>query len=393
MEVYILDSLFRRIQVVDDFQSLIWTERFSAYGDFKLTVLSTLENRNRFVAGTRLAMSDSYRVMTVETFEDTTDDDGKPLINLSGRSIEAILDDRVARPVLSDTTTAPKWTLTGKPIDIANLVFHEICVEAILDPGDLIPNVIEGSIFPPDTIAPPADFITVDIDPASVYTVIQNLANLYDFGFRLIRTGDSPQLYFDIYTGNNLTSTQTIYPAVIFSPNLDNLQNTREVTTIASYKNVAYVISPVGHAVVYPIDVPSNISGLDRHVLLVNADDINDPDPAVAMAQMIQRGQEQLSQNRRLSGFDGEISQDSVYKYGRDYNLGDLIELQNVDGVINEMRVTEQIFTSDEQGESSYPTLTLSTFVTPGSWTAYQPTEQVWHDLDPDTTSVWANQE
>jgi hypothetical protein len=48
MEVFILDSLLRRSQVVDKFESLIWTERFSEIGDFELDLKSTLEARGQF---------------------------------------------------------------------------------------------------------------------------------------------------------------------------------------------------------------------------------------------------------------------------------------------------------------------------------------------------------
>ncbi len=390
MEVYILDSLFRREQVIDNFDSLIWTERLSAYGDFELIMHSTLENRTRFPAGIRLAMNESYRVMTVETVEDTTDAEGRMLLKLKGRSLEAILDDRVARAELSDLTTDPKWVITGLPKAIAEQIFHDICVTGVLDAGDIIPSVVEGTIFPTDTIAEPSDSVTIEFDPTTVYQAIKNVCDLYDMGFRLVRDLDTSLLYFDIYTGSDRTSQQTTLPAVIFSPDLDNLQNTTELTTIAVYKNVAYVISPVGHEVVYPLDIDPTIAGLDRHVLLVKADDITDPDGPTASAKMIQKGLEELSKYRKFSAFDGEINQNSAYKYGIDYNVGDLIEMRNTDGVTNNMQVTEQIFVSDRDGERSYPTLSVNKFITPGSWSAWD-YNQVWEDLDP-SDETWSEQ-
>ena len=387
MEVYILDSLYRRARVVDKFKSLIWTERFSAYGDFELTMNSTLENRTRFPAGTRLAINESYRVMTVETVEDATDSEGRNLLTLKGRSLEAILEDRVARGTLGDLTSTPKWVLTGPPMNVARYIYHYICGLGTLDPGDKIPNVIEGSIFPEDTIGEPPDSITYEIELTSVYLAIKQLCDLYDAGFRLVRNFDTSQLYFDVYMGSDRTTAQSTLPAVIFSPDLGNLQNTTELTTIATYKNCAYVISPVGHEVVYPLDIDPRVNGFDRRVLWVKADNITDTDPAVASAKMIQRGKEELSKCRRFSAFDGEIGQISTYKYGTHYNLGDLVELRNTDGATNNMQVTEQIFVSDEEGERSYPTLSLNTFITPGSWLAWD-YSQVWEDLG--LTDYWS---
>ena len=45
MEMYILDSLWRREAVIDVFKSFIWTERYAAWGDFELIIPSTAQNR------------------------------------------------------------------------------------------------------------------------------------------------------------------------------------------------------------------------------------------------------------------------------------------------------------------------------------------------------------
>lgn len=389
MEVYILDSLYRRSQVVDRFESLIWTERFKAFGDFELILNSTLENRTRFSVGSRLAINESYRVMTVETVEDATDSEGRQHLTLRGPSLEEILDDRIARGSMASLTVEPKWILTGLPVDIAKKIFHDICVLGTLNPGDVIPSVIEGTIFPTDTIAAPSGSITYEIEPKTVYLAIKELCDLYDIGFRLVRNFDTSQLYFDVYMGSDRTTQQSTLPSVVFSPHLDNLQNTKELTTTAMYKNVAYVFSPVGYEIVYPLDVDPATNGFERHVLMVKADDITDTVPATASAKMIQRGKEELSKNQRFAAFDGELNQYSTYKYGVDYNLGDLVELRNIDGVTNNMRVTEQIFVSDKEGERSYPTLSINKFITPGSWSAWD-YNQVWIDLG--LTEYWSNQ-
>ena len=386
MEVYILDSLLRREKVIDRFESLIWTERWAAYGDFELIIQSTNESRSDFVAGTRIAQNESYRVMTVETVENTFDDEGKALLKVSGVSLEEILDDRIAKDTMSDLTTEPKWVLTGTPGDIARQIFNDICVTGNLDPGDVIPFLMPGTIFPEDTIPEPAEVITVEIPLTTVYGAIKEICNLYDLGFRLVRNFDTSQLYFDIYSGSDRTTLQTVLDPVVFAPELDNLKNTTEFTTISQSKNVAYVFSPVGFEVVVPQDVDPEVAGFERRVLLVQADDITDPYNASAL--MIQRGKEELSKNRSFSAFDGELNQHSEYKYGVHYNLGDLVEMRNSDGVTNNMRVTEQIFVSDREGERSYPTLAINLFITPGSWLAWD-YNQVWADLG--LTEYWAD--
>lgn len=399
MEVYTLDSLLRRDQVVDKFESLIWTERFSSKGDFELTLHSTVASRALFKAGTRLALNESYRVMTVDTIEDKVDVEGRALLTIKGPSLEDILEDRVAKKTLSDLTVEPKWGITGTPGAITEAVFRTMCTiygTEYLDLADVIPFYVQGTIFPADTIPLPSDPITVWLEPDTVYNVIKDICDLYDLGFRLVRNFDTSQLYFNIYAGSDRTTSQTGLAPVVFAPNLDNLQNTTELTSTATYKNVAYVFSPVGFEIVFPQGVDPAVEGFERHVLLVKADDIDAEltggNAATATAMMIQRGNEELSKNRRLAAFDGELNQNgSNYKYDIDYRLGDLVEMRNVDGVTNKMQVTEQIFVSDVEGDRSYPTLSINQFITPGSWIAWD-YNQVWFDLDLDTTETWAIQ-
>lgn len=385
MELCTLDSLFRRAQVIDKFESSIWTERFSGWGDIELQLNSTIENRTLFVPGVRLVNNESYRVMVVETVEDKHDEEGRAILKVKGRSIEKILEERLAMAELSDLTSYPRWDIEGLPLDIAAQIFHDICVIGVLDPGDIIPGVTEGSIFPADTISAPTEEIIYSIDTVSVYQAIKDLCDEYMMGFRLIRDIDTSFLYFDIYMGSDRTAQQTVLPAVIFSPDLENLRNTTLLTSTALYRNVAYVVSPVGHEIVYPLDVDPLVEGFERRVLFVRADDIDDVVPADASAKMIQRGKEGLAKARRFTAFDGELAQTNQYRYGVDYNLGDLVEIRDDDGATSIMQVTEQIFVSDREGERSFPTLSVNEFITPGSWLDMAPT-LVWDDM---TTEEW----
>lgn len=395
MEVYVLDDQLRRVgTIIDDYQSLIWTERFRAYGDFQLDVISTPENRSRFPIGTCLAMNESNRVMKVKTYSDKVDADGTKILSIIGPSFEKILDDRIAKKTLSDTTTEPKWVITDAPADIARLIFHNICVLGNLNVGDIIPNVTEGTFLPISTIPEPSDNIKAELDPQSVYAVTKDICDVWNLGFRMLRQGDAPNLFYDIYAGNDRTLGQSTLTPVVFSPGLGNLQNVSELTSVDGSKNVAYVFSPAGFQVVYADGIDPTVAGFERNVLVVNATDVTTDDgsggtrtPTDIANALIQRGKDALATNKGFSALDGEIRQDSQYKYGRDYIVGDLVVMQNADGVTNNMRVEEQIFVSDNQGERSYPTLTLDSLLTPNTWKSWL-ANKVWADL---TGEHWAD--
>lgn len=390
MELLILDSLYRRIGVVDVYESFIWTERFSAKGEFELHTEPTPRNRSVFVRGTRIALNESYRVMTVDTITEGINAEGIQTLIIKGYSLEGILEERAALGALTDLTAAPNWILNGTPKVVATKLFHDICVTGILNAGDIIPGISETSIFPTDTIPAPTDTIAYVVSPTTLYEATKTLCDTYDMGFRLVRDHDTTLLYYDVYTGVDRSRQQITYPTIVFSPELENIHDTSRLESWAPYRNVAYVISPVGHQVVYPDDVNPSVAGFSRRVILVAANDITDTNPTIATEQMIQRGKQALAENRSFVMLDGEVSRYSKYTYGVDYNLGDLVTQEDGTGSTAQMRVTEQIFVSDVQGNRSYPTLTLNQIVTPGSWLARDPT-QVWGDLAADP-QVWEDQ-
>lgn len=399
MEVYTLDPLLRREYVVEEYESLIWTERFQQYGDFQLDIVSTYKARSLLKPNTYLAIDKSNYVMRVESVEDDVNDDGEKILVVKGRSLEVLLYDRVAYLANAATQTTDgsgntidiKWTITDTPKAVCQKIFHDICVTGTLSLDDKIPFINEGTFLPADTIVAPTDPITVEIQPTTVYDAILSVAQVWNLGFRLLRQQDMSKLWFDIYVGSDRTTAQTVLPAVVFSPDMDNLQNTKELMSIEGAKNVAYVYCPDGFQMVFAEGVDPEVEGFERHVLPVDANDITTESVTDVAAALQQRGYEELAKNRTYQAFDGEISQSSQYVYGQDYNLGDVVETRNMDGVTNYMRVTEQIFVHDKEGERSYPTLTLNTFINTGSWLSWT-SSKAWFDFDTDFDSVWGNQ-
>lgn len=383
MEVYVLDDFLRRTEVIDLYESCIWTDRYAAKGDFELIVPSSNQFRKLLTPGTQLAHNESDRIMTVETLDIKRDEEGRTLLTATGVSAEALLDDRVATDGVSWISPSQKWLKTGTPGDVCRDIFKLICVDGILNPGDIIPFIQPGTLYPAGSIPEHSQAYNFEIPLSSVYSAIKDICDMYDLGFRLVRDGDKSKLYFEVYTGNDRTTQQSVRTPVIFSPDFDNLMNVSEFMSLADTKNVAYVFTKNGSLIVYGDEATSDTAGFDRRVLQVDALDIEDPAGPDLDALMLKRGLEELAAHRPLAAFDGELSKLSKYKYLRDYGLGDLVEMRNTNGAINHMRVTEQIFVSDEQGDRSYPTLTINRFIMPGTWDSWG--NETWDEGGEDT--------
>lgn len=387
MDVFVLDELLRRTELIDDYESFIWTERYREIGDFQLVLQSTRGTRQMLTAGTRLAINESRRVMVIETIENKSLDDGTPVLDISGRSIETVMQQRSAWTLNVELDTVGSWSYVNTPGNIVREIFQAACVDGLITEQDRIPFYTPGTLLPAGNIPEAADVVEIAFDVQSAYEAIFKVSEVYNQGFRLIRNGDASQLYFEVYTGNDRTTLQTTLDPVIFSPELDNLTDTVELTVTSDYKNVAYVIGDKDVAIVYADGVPTTISGFERRVLMVKATDI-DPDLVVGpeyTAALVQRGKEELAKHRAIVAFDGEIRQSQSYEYDVHYSLGDLVVVRNSDGLGTNVRVTEQIFVSDREGKRSYPTLTSELLITPGSWLSGDG-NPVWLDAD----GTWA---
>jgi hypothetical protein len=333
-----------------------------------------------------LAIPQSMRVMKVETQEVKRDDEGNDIITFSGRSLEALLDDRAVFSSLGSLDTEPKWLLQGPPADMLRAIFVAICEDGLLSLDDKIPFYVPGTLTPPGDIPEPSEDVLFEIEPGSLYELTRDQAQIYNLGFRFVRNDDNSELYYEIYTGTDHTTSQTTNPAVIFSRSLDSLSGLTEIQSDSTEKNVAYVFGKYDSTIVYASGSDSaNASGFSRKVLVVKADDIDLPIGEELTSALNERGRQELEKNRAVLGFDGETPQTISFVYGRDYNLGDLVEVHDTEGNANQVRVTEQIFASDAEGDRSYPTFTQNQFVRSGSWLAYDGPPE-WADV-PDTSS------
>jgi len=389
MEVYTLNSSLQRVAVIDEFISLIWTDRFRQLGDFKLTVVSTPVMRDLLIERTLLISNSSTRVMIIENVLDSVASDGTKILTVSGNSLEKILVQRVAKESLASLTSSPTWNITNTPPAICRYIFQQICITGVLSSADVITPYSATAVYPPDTIIEPSTSITVNIAPTSVYDAIVELCDMYDMGFRLIRNPTTGNLHFDVYVGRNRTSAQTTDRSVIFSSKLDNLTNTQELMSVENEMTTAYVFSPLGSSIRYAEGYDAtSAAGLKRKVLMVDASDLTSSSDLAT--DLTKRANIAFADHRAMQAFDGEINQKNAYKYGVDYNVGDIVEQRNDKGFANFLRVTEQILTCDAEGDKSYPTLSKVLSITPGSWAAWD-AEQDWNEVPDSATSEWAD--
>jgi hypothetical protein len=388
--LYILDDQLRREEIVESYESFIWTERYNDSGDFELVIEPRVAESNLTLPGTLLTIDNSDRVMQIDTIVANIDEDGKRFLKISGRSIESWLVHRANQSAFYPGGAMAEVSIDDLPGDIMRDLVDDICRTNADITQDNIPFLQAGTYSSfTGSIPEPASTINFRHPVATLYDTIKAVANPFDLGFRLIRPNDDSELYWEVYTGFDRTTGQIDRDPVIFSPEVfDNVSSSSEINSNALEKTVAYVFHPVTTRVVYADGYDSTNAGSSRKVLLVDASDIDLPAGTALDNALDFRGRQELARNRYVMGFDGAITPRSNYIYNTHYQLGDLVELQSNRGYKRILRVTEQIFTSDAEGEKSYPTLTFNTLITPGTWHSL-PGSQEWYDYI--STVYWSD--
>jgi hypothetical protein len=275
-------------------------------------------------------------------------------ITISGRSLESILDRRIV------------WNRT---IINGNL---QDGVKQLLDENLISPSnenrKIDNFIFEYSTDAAIVDLtLKAQYTGDNLYDVIVSICKDNGLGFKITLTDDE-QMVFKLYIGVDRSYEQTINPYVIFSPSFDNLLSCNYMESKIALKNVA-LIGGEGEGTERKYTTIGDDSGLNRRELFVDARDISSDDDgdgiAISdeeyMAQLSQRGNEKLAENKEDTSFEGEIDSTTMYKYGEDFFSGDIVQLADDYGHESRVRILEVVMCENEEGVSVYPTFATET--------------------------------
>lgn len=393
MDVVRLDSSYLPDGLIEGYRSMIWTERYFTNGDFEMVTPKIAGTRLAIPEGSFISLLDSKEVMRVETHSIKVNDRGVPELNLAGRTVETSLENRSALGTYREPWTAMKnWTTAEV---LAYYLWTYLVEAAGQDPSkvggthNVNDHVANMLVTDSSTLAEAVK--EWSLQEGEVYAQLKDILALGQLGIRGIRppgttgnvvtfdtsggstrgdvsrtsTPDISGLRLDVYNGLDRTRYQSAREPVIFHYDAGHINEPSYLFSIKDWKNVALVSSSIGNLEVWPetgTTPPSTPpTGLDRRVLYVDGGNQGDALLPDFTASVIQKGMVELAKRIRRILFDGKISPDSPYIYGRDYSLGDQVSLIAKYGFEAEMLVAEYVRTEDSaEGDRGYPTLILA---------------------------------
>ena len=347
MELLVLNTNFEALGIIDNYESLIWTDRYDAYGDFELYVSVTPNLLNLLKEDYYLWLKESEHIMIIESISITSDaENGNDLV-ITGRSLESILERRIV------------W---GQKVLTGNLqsAIQTLLTEAIISPS-ITDRKIDNFIFESSTDTRIINLLVdVQVTGDDLHSVIQTLCKINYIGFK-IRLNDLNQFVFSLYMGKDRSYNQTINSYVIFSPNFENIANSNYYRSKTDFKNVTLVGGEDEGIYRKTVTVGSG-SGLNRRELFTDARDISSDVEGGTLTEseyaskLTARGYEKLAEHLVKNAFDGEVEATQLFKYGEDFFIGDIVQLSDDYGNEGIVSITELILSQNKEGLSLCPT-------------------------------------
>ena len=362
MDLMTLDQYNQPYQMVENYDSLIWTERYNTIGDFQIETGDVEGFMELLPEGQMITLRESNVPMIVETHWIERKKNTPTKLTITGRALTSILDRRVAIEAVRGGVG--EWVIVAKtPSDVAYYMVNQIVVQGLVDPADIFPP--ESFQFPtPDDyltstgpnrsfsiprgnlLASVLQLIQADI-PADTTTTPPTPA-VVPHGIRAVRPdADGQAVAIQFYTGTDR------YETVYFDGTRDLLNDGSYLFSRVGSANTGYAIGPDSGTIINISGAA--ITGLDRRVILIDGSTSGATDEAT----IVEHAKMSLSEAHPTAAFDGSINQDlNPYVYGVDYFLGDVVKLVGDYGLTTKARVTEYIRAEDVSGHKAFPTLT-----------------------------------
>lgn len=352
--------------VVGGYDSLMWVERYRKAGEFKLVAPLASGLLDILPLNTLVAIAESYELMLVENHILKEKKGTDPVIEISGRSFDAWLENRiVGMEQFLNSPSAPIAELflaSDETWDqVVGLINTHIDFPTIpVNKEDALPGMLAKADIPGTLSGMTATVERRTLKRGTVHARVLEILAVDDLGIRCVRRnpfgalGDPDDTWLLVHAGQDRSGE------VIFSSTVGDLDSADYLWSTKTDKNCALVTGK--H---FELSAYSSDWNFDRRSTMVDGSDIDgiyvdapvDPTKATVLASMATRGYEELARKGPSVLTRADISAGSKYRFRTDYDIGDIVSVDGSYGAITRRRVTEYTQIQDKNGESGHPTL------------------------------------
>lgn len=356
------NDTFENIGEVNQYNSLIWTDKFNGYADFELWAPITDENSEYFKKG-NILWCGGDNAAVIEIVKSTVDDKGTKTFNVKGRTLEMLLTTRII------------WGTYNASNKYASTIMYDIVKQNCINPTNANRKIPYLECAEDKQLG---GKMSIQKTGGEVYDTLTTIASNKDLGFNVLFRPKEKKLIFEVVAGVDRTIEQNEVDPVEFSTDLEDILSSSYYTNSQDEKNVAFVQGEGdGASRIFQISGNNELEGFDRKELYVDARDLQSETtnedgtttsltPDEYKAALVNRGDDKLAECKTIETFEAQIRVfgDIQYEFGVDYNKGDKVTVRDKQlGVVVSARITEVEEDFDDEYALvltfgySYPTL------------------------------------
>ncbi|MBT2661953.1 hypothetical protein [Bacillus sp. ISL-45] len=325
----IITPAFEFLGEIDDYESLIFTRKWSKPHDLQIVIDSRKQHTEHLVKGNIIFLTPEKAAYILHVEKDAAG-----ALQIRGLSLKGWLSKRITVPpagIAYDRLNADAETIMKTYVD-RNAV-NPADPNRIIPDLEIAPNQNRGASFVFQT-----RFKNLDEE-------LEKISLSSGLGWDIRIDLDRRKFVFDVYEGRDLSAEQSPNPPVFFSIDFDNVESQTFVDSELGHKNAAFV-GGQGEGVEREIvQIGNDLSGLERNEVFIDARDIEDG------SDLPSRGEQKLAEFMPVQSFETKVLPYSTFIYEEDWDLGDIVTTQNKEwGITANLRVTEVTETYEPGG-------------------------------------------
>ena len=353
MEYYVLDKDFNIINILQGYSSLAWVERFSEPSSIEIDTQYIDGIFDYIKLNNYIKATDSNKIMIIEgiTISTYRNEDGIT-IKVLGRSLESILSRRIV------------WKQTILEGNFQDSI-QKILNENLISPSDekrKISNFVfkknENTKITSLTHEKPVQLFGEDL-----LEIIKSFCSDKDIGFK-VELDSNNNFVFELDPGVDRSYNQNENVYVVFSQAMGNLTSSDYAENNDTYKNVA-LITGEGYGSNTITTTIGDYSGLERREIKISATNVSRTTESGELSldkykeQLEEEGKKELNEYEKISAFDGDIDEGTNYIYGKDYFIGDIVQIANNYQKQERVKLIEMSKVIDSSGIDLTPTFVV----------------------------------
>lgn len=349
MNFYLLDKNLKRIEIIEQYRSFIWTNRYYTPGDFELYTPATKSllakiKRDYFI----MRSDDLTQAMIIQNYTITTDVENGDYLTITGKSLKSILERRIIWP---------QTTINGN----LETQMRKLVTQNAISPTDSNRVISRLELGPTIGLT---QTIKAQYTGDNLSEVLTEIGQTYGIGHDIKLDYANKKFKFVLLQGKNRSYNQSTNARVVFSNAFENLLTTNYAYNSENFKSLVFVAGEGQGKNRKTVQVGTG-NDLNRFEIYLDARDVSSNDGAIGTNEynqlLFERGVQELADKTINEEVSGEVVSNFTYKLNQNYYLGDIVEVRNDYGVRMAPRIIEVIECHDENGYTCVPTFSSDT--------------------------------